>query len=363
MTHEEDIESLLKQPSLYPDLPRKSEDRRKDDLVQWLEKYGEVNRSYNLYGLDVVDFRNPDDFLDNGVFKSQRYKANSSFYPNGSQFAYDYSIVFRDKRLFDAYFARLLPPKEMPTTYAYLVNGQLLGCECDGAPMSIEEFAQRHDGEHLAVKQTFGCHGVNLISCHVEGGRTREGESLRELFEGISPVNGAMWIIQKWLRQHPRLSAFNATSINTLRIVSYHTGTEVVISGASLLVGPEGSLINNPEAGNEMLFGIGLDGTVSESAYSFALGTRVPTSHAGETIPYFAEACALVKRAHALIPEVFSVGWDVVVTLDGPLLLEGNDGWSPRALQFPNQRGERPMWEELLSAREAAFGVSLRSAE
>ena len=97
MTHEEDIESLLKQPSLYPDLPRKSEDRRKDDLVQWLEKYGEVNRSYNLYGLDVVDFRNPDDFLDNGVFKSQRYKANSSFYPNGSQFAYDYSIVFRDK--------------------------------------------------------------------------------------------------------------------------------------------------------------------------------------------------------------------------------------------------------------------------
>lgn len=98
MTYEKDIESLLKQPSLYPDLPRKSEDRRKDDLVQWLEKYGEVNRSYNLYGLDVVDFRNPDDFLDNGVFKSQRYKANSSFYPNGSRFAYDYSIVFRDKK-------------------------------------------------------------------------------------------------------------------------------------------------------------------------------------------------------------------------------------------------------------------------
>ena len=71
----------------------------------------------------------------------------------------------------------------------------------------------------------------------------------------------------------------------------------MVISGASLLVGPEGSLINNPEAGNETLFGIALDGTVSESAYSFALGTRVPTSHAGETIPYFAEACALVKRS------------------------------------------------------------------
>lgn len=229
--------------------------------------------------------------------------------------------------------------------------------------MSIEEFAQRHDGEHLAVKQTFGCHGVNLISCHVEGGGTREGESLRELFEGISPVNGAMWIIQRWLRQHPQLSAFNATSINTLqyRLLSHWHG-----SGYQRRLpfgGTEGSLINNPEAGNETLFGIGLDGTVSESAYSFALGARVPTSHAGETIPHFAKACALVKRAHALIPEVFSVGWDVVITPGGPLLLEGNDGWSPRALQFPNQRGERPMWEELLSAREAAFGVSLRSAE
>ena len=362
MTKENEIESVLSRPSLYPDLPRKKRGERKADLLNWFERYGEVNASYNLYGLDVVDFRNPDDFLDNGIFKTQRYRANSSFYPNGSQFAYDYSILFRDKRLFDSYFARLLPKKEMPVTYGYLVNGNLLSCEFDGAPMSIEEFCRCHEGEHLAIKQTFGCHGVNLISCRIEDGRTSDGEELEALFRRISPVNGAMWIIQKWLQQHTQLSAFNPTSINTLRIVSYHTGSGVVISGASLLVGPEGSLINNPEAGNEALFGISLDGIVSDYAYSFAAGMRTPTAHAGETIPFFPEACALVERAHAMIPEVFSVGWDVVITPDGPLLLEGNDGWSPRALQFPNQKGERPVWEELLAAREEIFGVPRNDA-
>lgn len=358
MTKMDEIEAVLSQSSLYPDLPRKGRMERKADLLDWLERYGEVNGSYNLYGLDVVDFRNPEDFLDNGIFRTQRYKANSSFFPSGSKFVYDYSVLFRDKRLFDSYFARLLPEEEMPVTYGYLVNGLLLSCELGGDSMTIGEFFSRHEGERLAIKQTFGCHGVNLVSCTIGDEKTADGDKLGEFFKGISPVGGSMWIIQKWLQQHPRLSAFNATSINTLRIVSYHTGLDVVISGASLLVGPEGSLINNPEAGNETLFGIGMDGKVSDCAYSFAAATMTPTHHAGETIPFFSEACALVRRAHAMIPEVFSVGWDVVITPDGPLLLEGNDGWSPRALQFPNQRGERSLWGKLLAAREEVYGAS-----
>lgn len=363
MNKGQQIESVLAQASLYPDLPRKTEAARRADLVEWLDRFGEVNASYNLYGLDVVDFRSPEDYLDNGVFRTQRYRANSSFYPNGSHFPYDYSIVFRDKRLFDSYFERVLSRECMPTTYAYLMNGKVVACGLDGAELSAAEFAQLHEGEHLAIKQTFGCHGVDLISCYIEDGKTQTGESLQDLFERIAPVNGAMWIIQKWLVQHDRMGLFNQSSINALRIVSYHTGASVTISGASLLVGPKGSLINNPEAGNETLFGISLDGVVSDYAYSFAAGTRVPTRFAGEIIPFFAEACDLVRRAHLMIPEVFSVGWDVVITPEGPLLLEGNDGWSPRALQFPNQRGERPFWNEMLRIREETLGVSFDDGE
>lgn len=54
MSTEDTIELLLNQDSLYPECDRKSRDERHEDLVDWLHKYGEVNASYNLYGLDCV---------------------------------------------------------------------------------------------------------------------------------------------------------------------------------------------------------------------------------------------------------------------------------------------------------------------
>lgn len=43
----------------------------------------------------------------------------------------------------------------------------------------------------------------------------------------------------------------------------------------------------------------------------------------------------LVKTAHTLCADQLTVGWDVVMTSDGPLLLEGNTNWGVQAHQFP----------------------------
>lgn len=352
MDIKESIGKILDQPTLYPNLPRKSREQRESDLLAWHEKYGEVNANYNLYGLDVEGLHDADDFLDNGIFRSQRYKANSTFYPAGSEFPYDYSIVFRDKRLFDAYYARIMP-QDLPVTYGYLVNGE--AHLFDG---STERFLAAHDGEHVAVKQTFGCHGVNLKSCRIEGGSVVcGGDSMPfdEFVKSVSGVGESMWIIQKWLVQHSVMSEFNPTSINTLRIVSYNTGKRVVVGNSSLLVGPAGSIINNPEAGNETLYGISNEGVVSDFAYSFFECSRTSTPFAGTVIPHYMKARDLVRRAHEAFPEVFTVGWDVVIGPDGPILLEGNDGWSPRAIQVPTQQGERARWTELLEERMGVY--------
>lgn len=356
MDNEAKIQEILDQQSLYPELPRKNRVERRRDLEEWYDNYHEVNSSYNLYGLDVVDFRQPNDFLDNGIFRAERYKANSTFYPFGSRYPYDYSVILRDKRLFDAYYSRLIP-NMMPQTYGYIVQGELLAWD-DGRLLEVEEFCSRHEGERLAIKQTFGCHGANLLSCTIcEGKVEKDGRRIPfdELVAQISPLGGSMWVIQKWLSQHVVMAGFNESSINTLRMVTYCTGERVHISKASLLAGPKGSLINNPEEGSETLYGVSLEGTVSDMAYQFATCTKSKTQHAGEKIPFFDAVCELVRTAHSYLPEVFSVGWDVVVGEDGPILLEGNDGWSPRAVQFPNQEGERKTWNRCLEERKKAF--------
>jgi hypothetical protein len=55
---------------------------------------------------------------------------------------------------------------------------------------------------------------------------------------------------------------------------------------------------------------------------------RAPGAHrdlAGATLPHFAAARALCQRAHALLaPDVLSIGWDVALCPEGPVLVEAN---------------------------------------
>ena len=45
----------------------------------------------------------------------------------------------------------------------------------------------------------------------------------------------------------------------------------------------------------------------------------------GFKVPYVKEAIDLVKKAALEVPEVKFVGWDVCITPDGPVIIEGND--------------------------------------
>jgi hypothetical protein len=53
--------------------------------------------------------------------------------------------------------------------------------------------------------------------------------------------------------------------------------------------------------------------------------TRVVIS--GFQLPHWAAACALVRRAALLFRPVRAIGWDVALTEDGPVLVEGNSEW------------------------------------
>ena len=64
-----EMEKVLDAPSLYPDEKHKPRQLRERDLSDWLEKYGEVNRLYNFYGLDLESSSDCDAFLDRRLFR------------------------------------------------------------------------------------------------------------------------------------------------------------------------------------------------------------------------------------------------------------------------------------------------------
>ena len=42
-----------------------------------------------------------------------------------------------------------------------------------------------------------------------------------------------------------------------------------------------------------------------------------------------------------MIPEVRTVGWDLAISNEGPVLVEGNDNWGKTTMQIPFERGIR----------------------
>ena len=44
----------------------------------------------------------------------------------------------------------------------------------------------------------------------------------------------------------------------------------------------------------------------------------------GFKVPFYEEACQMVKEASKVVPSVRYVGWDVAITNKGPVIIEGN---------------------------------------
>ena len=85
--------------------------------------------------------------------------------------------------------------------------------------------------------------------------------------------------------------------------------------------------------------------------FSYVEKMRYTCPFAGKVIPFFEESISLAMEAHKHVPQLFTIGWDIVTTPDGPLLLEGNDGWDPYLSQAPEGNAQRRIWDELLGER------------
>ncbi|MDD2229555.1 MAG: sugar-transfer associated ATP-grasp domain-containing protein, partial [Candidatus Cloacimonetes bacterium] len=59
----------------------------------------------------------------------------------------------------------------------------------------------------------------------------------------------------------------------------------------------------------------------------------------GAQLPYWKETLELISSVSEIVPGIKSVGWDVAITENGPLLVEGNVPWGIFGLQLPYQKG------------------------
>lgn len=140
------------------------------------------------------------------------------------------------------------------------------------------------------------------------------------------------YIGQEIIEQHAIINEINPTCINSLRMETYidARGTPHILS-ALMRFGKGDSVVDNASSGG---FYVGVDmntGKLKKTGqqllrYGGKQFFRHPFTQVefgNREIPFFKEACDLVLGMVNNIPDRL-VGWDIAITPNGPILIEGN---------------------------------------
>lgn len=147
-------------------------------------------------------------------------------------------------------------------------------------------------------------------------------------------------VVEEVLRQHPDLDRLNPSSVNTLRVVTILNDSGAHIVYAHIRIGNGGRPVDNLHSGG-MFAPIDMEtGQVQYPGYdkdrkTYAVHPQTGVEIQGFQIPLWEESKALCIEAAALVPQMRYVGWDVAVTPNGPVLVEGNNLPGYDILQMP----------------------------
>lgn len=143
---------------------------------------------------------------------------------------------------------------------------------------------------------------------------------------------GSSYIAEELIVQDPRMAAWNASCINTVRINTFKNKNGVFNHICFMRTGRAGSIVDNGGLGgifaciNTTTGCIDTDG-YDEHQHRYACHPDSGLTYKGWEVPGWHEVLALAKHIHAtLFEEHAFIGWDFALSDKGWVLIEGNWG-------------------------------------
>lgn len=190
----------------------------------------------------------------------------------------------------------------------------------------------------VVVKPSLGARGIG-----VEFIDTTNREP-QELYKAL--LHNGQDVMEEAIIQHNALQRLYPSSVNTIRVVTVRTGSQVDIIGTDIKFGINGNRVDNLNAGGiaapiDPETGIVTRGATLSAVWSPRYELHPDTHEAilGFQVPFWDSVLELARQAALVIPQVRTVGWDIAVTATGAILVEGNDNWGGPIWQFSSGKG------------------------
>ena len=159
--------------------------------------------------------------------------------------------------------------------------------------------------------------------------------------------------VEELVIQHPEMNVLCAGSVNTIRIMTFNNHGKPEILWLGMRVGNGINAVDNFHAQG---MGVSIDlqtgrfvgNALDKDGVEFEYHPTSGVKFDGFQIPYFQEAVDMVLRACLESDKILVVGWDVAISENGPLLIEGNRRPGFDLVQMLDGRGRKDMLRHVL---------------
>lgn len=243
----------------------------------------------------------------------------------------------------------------VPAVYALIFKGKQ-GWSVDGSPVhtvdEIGAFLERSVPPQIIIKPSRGAHGRSVWAITRQADGSFAGSAGKSWKKGREVAGAVLadpffdaFVIQQRVTSHPGLRELTGSeALQSSRLVTYvNSAGEVKFIAASIRLISGEAIIDNIDWGKTGNFALQLypDTGKPMDAMTFVHEGRVmhwikPEAHPklGEKIrnfqvPEWDKVLELVARAARTFLPLRTLGWDVAITPDGPMIVEANYRWDP----------------------------------
>lgn len=245
----------------------------------------------------------------------------------------DIAELFNDKARFDSRFAKYL--------------GREWICPRDCTQQQLGDFLQRHPDAIAKPRAGKGGFCVEQLS------PPPTPEQLRALHQRLEEEDK---LVEEHIRQHPEISGFYPHAVNTIRLTTFYTENGPVLLAPLMRIGCGDSVADNFDSGGVLTMldvetGRMLSGAMNKQYVWFDAHPETGKKFEGFVVPHWDQVRAICLAAAQEEPRAAYIGWDVAITPEGCVIVEGNSRPSIN-WQCVDRRGWR---KEFLAAYRSAL--------
>ncbi len=266
------------------------------DMIWCIFRYSIGYLDYRVFGFAMIKGKNRRTFMnmnDNLIISK---KLNDR----------EYFPKFDNKALFDECFNEYIGREYLDLTKSTADD--------------LKSFCQGKETVFAKAVNDFGGQGITKEKITAD-------TDYNELYKRLT--DNRQLLVEETLVQHEKMNMLSPSSINTIRMVTLLHNGQVHFMYALVRMSNGSNCVDNICSGG-MYVSIGADGIIRKNAFCDATGLYYEkhpftgTQFSGFEIPMFSEAVEMCKKAALVEQHVGYIGWDVAITPDHPVLVEGN---------------------------------------